>query len=278
MNLKRLIYIALSLFVSFNTAYSEDDSIWELEAVDTHGLGTHPKVGADPGMNPESSSNRVSIVGIALNRSDELVDPDSMWQVYVQAQPPNQGGIAVWAATFYNPQWPRYPDSIEPGDLIRVEGFVMNARGKINLNERHSAAPGMQFFVMKLGFVGMPEPLVITRLGQCNFFDSTREVGGERYQGQWVKLEGVELLEGEVWESGATVVVRDDEGSTLPLLLSERDEFLSQEAPIGKFSVVGIFDQEDGSAPFTENYRLWVKHPDAVILSENAANKWMLME
>ncbi|MCX8036353.1 MAG: DUF5689 domain-containing protein [Candidatus Sumerlaeia bacterium] len=252
------------------------DSIWELQAVNAQGLGTHPKVGADPGADPATSPNRVKIVGIALNRPDELLNPANAWQVYVQAEWPQKGGIAAWAGTFYNPTWPRYPADINPGDLVMIDGFVMNARGKVNINERHSALPGMQFVVTKLASnVGMPRPQIITSLSQCNQFNASRTTGGERYQAQWVTLQNIRYVSGQ-WQAGQSVVVADDAGATITLLLSERGDFSGQSAPSGRFSATGIFDQEDLASPFTDSYRLWVKSKDDILLESADAKRWNL--
>lgn len=235
------------------------DSIWDLQAVDENGLGTHPKVGADIGADPATSPNRVTIEGIALNSPAEILNASQMWQVYVQAEAPDQGGIAAWAGVFYNPDWPRYPMDIEPGDRIRVNGFVQNVRGKVNITERHSAAPGIQFVVTMLEKgVGMPDPIVIPGLAACNHFDQTRVSGGELYQAQWVQLNNVWIDSG-VWGKGQQLILKDVTDATLTMLLSSEGDFDSYAEPIGSFSVVGIFDQEDLDEPFHDSYRLWVK-------------------
>jgi hypothetical protein len=236
------------------------DSIWALQAVDATGEGTHPKVGAAPVPDATTSPNRVTIQGIALNRSDEYLDPNSMWQVYVQAEPPDRGGIAAWAGIFYNSDWPRYPTDIEPGDRVEINGFVADNRGKVNINERHSAAPGMQFVVTVLERgVGLPTPIEIPSIADCNYFDETRSGGGELYQAQWMQLRDVHIVSG-TWGAGEELIISDVSGATTTLLLSSEGDFDSFPPPIETFSPVGTFDQEDIDLPYHDHYRLWVKN------------------
>ncbi len=254
------------------------DSIWDIEAVNETGNGTHPKVGADIGADPATSENRVTVTGIALNATDEYLDPNSQWQVYIQAESPEKGGIAAWAGKFYNSEWPRYPADIAAGDRIQVNGFLMDARGKININERHSAAPGMQFVVTKLASgVGMPTPIDIANLSTCNTFDQTRATGGERYQAQWVRFVNVHYVSG-TWANGQTVVVADETGNEMNMLLSARGDFDGHVPETGSFNATGIFDQEDLASPFTDSYRLWVKRQSDIVYNFTAAQNWEAYE
>ena len=241
------------------------ENIWDLEAVGATGLGTHLKVNASV----SDPNNRVVIEGIALNNNTDYLSTTTQWQIYVQAEAPDQGGIAAWAGTFYrSTPWPRYPLDIEAGDRVRVDGFIMDARGKVNINERHSPDPSITFTVTKLASgVIMPAPQEITNLADCNYFDETRAGGGEKYQAQWVKLARVHIASG-TWGNKKSLVVMDDAGSTLTMFLSEMGDFDSHSAPIGNFQVTGIFDQEDLAAPYTDSYRLWIKkYSDIEILT-----------
>jgi len=251
----------------------QTDAIWSLEAVDADGAGTHPKVGASP-LNP---ANKAIVEGIALNSPAELLDTSMMWQIYIQAEAPDKGSIAAWAGIFYNLSWPRYTGDIQPGDRIRFEGFIENHNGKVNFTERHSADPSLQFTITKLeAGVGLPEPHKISDLSTCNYFDETRAGGGEKYQGQWVKMENVHILSGE-WGNGKSLLLADDNDSTLTMLLSSEGDFDGKIPPPGAFSVQGIFDQEDTSLPYSENYRLWVKHY-ADIIPPLCAASWEYYE
>jgi hypothetical protein len=184
-----------------------------------------------------------------------------MWQIYVQADPDGSdaGGIAAWAGVFYNPDWPRYPMDIDPGDRVEIAGYLLDYNGKVNFNERHSPEPALQYTVTILEEgAGMPAPVLIPSIDDCDHFDETRATGGELYQAQWCRLEDVSIQSGS-WAAGETVVVTDSSGKSLNVLLSERGDFDSYSAPQGTFTVTGVFDQEDPTSPYTGDYRLWVK-------------------
>ena len=248
------------------SAQAANDSIWDLQAVDANGQGTHAKVGADI-----VESNKVRVEGIALNAPGDILDPSQMWQVYIQAESPDKGGIAAFAAVFYNATWPKYPSGIEAGDRVSVEGYVANNRGKVNINERHSSAPELAMTVTILDkAAGRPEPQVLTSLAGLNHFDVNRLTGGEKYQAQWVELEGVHIDSG-TWAAGQSLILADDQDSTFTMLLAAPGDFGGHSQPAGSFSVRGIFDQEAGtgsnpSPPFTDGYRLWVKSFSDIIV------------
>jgi len=272
----RIRVAGLALAFAILASVSPAEQIWDLEAVDANGAGTHPKAGAPPGEDPANSPNRVVVTGIALNNPADLLSTSSQWQVYVQAESPDQGGIAAWAGIFYNPAWPRFPSDIQAGDRVQINGFIEDHNGKVNLTERHSAAPGMQFTVTKLASnAGMPVPAAIPSIAACNFFDQTRAAGGEKYQAQWCKLSKVRIASGD-WGAGKSLVITDDSAATITLLLSSEGDFNSHQAPAQSFSVTGIFDQEDPDFPYTGAYRLWVKKYSDINLSPAAASDWAL--
>jgi len=70
---QRIFLIPLVFCVALvsGAAYATLYNMWDLEAVDEEGLGTHPLVGADF----QNSENRVTVEGIALNTTGELLDP-----------------------------------------------------------------------------------------------------------------------------------------------------------------------------------------------------------
>ena len=272
-----LVAAMLTLFVGLSIGNVRAERIWDLQAVDANGMGTHPKVGADPGSDPANSPNRAVVTGIALNSSAEMLT-STMWQVYVQAEAPDSGGIAAWAGVFYNPAWPRYPSDIQAGDRVRIDGFISNNNGKVNINERHSAAPGMQFVVTKLApNVGMPAPTVIPGISACNFFDQTRATGGEKYQATWCRLLGVSVVSG-TWAPGESVVMTDDGSATMTLLLSSEGDFSGDNAPLGDVDVTGIFDQEDKTPPAIGDYRLWVKRSSDIVPHVSGVGNWAIYD
>jgi hypothetical protein len=265
----------------------EAENIWDLEAVDAVGNGTHPKVGADP----SDPNNRVVVQGIALNSSAEYLNPNFMWQVYVQGESPDRGGIAPWTGCFFqggpgSAFWLSEvarlegASGIHAGDRIQIDGFIANHRGKVNINERHSALPGMDFNVTLVqAGVGMPAPIGIRDLSDCNYFDQTRAGGGELYQAQWCALEYVHLLTSPDetlyplpnwagtrtygWGPGHLMVALNegDDVDYLAVLLSDMGNFSGPGPnPADLYNITGVFDQEDTTSPFTGEYRLWVKN------------------
>ena len=248
--------ILIALWVAFGLGTcigGELDSIWALQEPGPDGNGIHPKADAAPF--PE---NLVVVEGVALNASSELLDPDVMWQLYVQGLAGDNGGIAAWHGIWFATEWPPFPD-VQPGDQVRLTGYVINHRGKVNMNTRHSEDPDLQFQVEVVGHVGMPGPIRIADIASCVGFDRTRETGGERYQAQWCIIKNVSVASGEWTPANDDLMITDDSGAQLNLYLSGMGDFAGTTAPEGKFNVTGIFDQEDPDAPFTGNYRLWIK-------------------
>lgn len=253
-----LITVAFAVACVCGTCHATLYNVWDLEAVDEDGLGTHPRVGAAP-----VSENRVTVEGIALNSTGEILDLGEMYTVFLQDE---TGGIQVWAGSWwYGDLW--VPDEyipVEAGDRVRVEGFLANHNGKVFINDRHSAAPDIRFTVtiVEKG-VGLPEPSVIPAISACNYFDPTRAGGGERYQTQWCRLNDVELV-GGAWASGEELTISDGSGE-LTMLLSSEGDFDRYPAPTGSFDVIGIFDQEDLEEPYHDNYRIWVKKNEHIV-------------
>jgi hypothetical protein len=125
------------------------------------------------------------------------------------------------------------------------------------INHRHSPDPDLVFKVEVLGHPGLPDPVLIPSVSDCNYFDQTRSGGGERYQTTYTMLHGVEKT-GGTWGAGNLLTVADATGS-VGMLLAKMGDFNSYSEPSGKINVVGIFDQEDTTLPHTSDYRIWVK-------------------
>ena len=266
------------------------DKIQDLQAVDANGNPTHPKVSAPPTINPSPGNlgpfpedpSRATVQGIVLNSPLEfsIIDPSipgwQYWQIYVQSEDPGSpGGIAVFQGRSWVQSWPPPYPEVNPGDRVRVNGFLLDYWGKTNMNSRHSGAAVMDFIV-ELDptdpHPGMPAPVAIPNVAACNTFS-----GGETYQTQWCKLTDVWIVDpptddppwgnGWGWGAGKSLLVTDASGATLPVYLSESGDFDQYFAPNGTFDVVGLFDQEDpgtdiggGITAYTDNYRLWALH------------------
>ncbi|MCD6304620.1 MAG: PEP-CTERM sorting domain-containing protein [Planctomycetes bacterium] len=245
------------------------DEIWDLEAVDMAGVGTHPSLG----RYDDDPAAWVTFRGVVLNEPNDMLNTNMQWQMYVQALPGNpapydRGGIALYANRWYGGpanHWPRYSTDYHPGDVVEVHGLMMNYNGKVNLNERHW--PENVFTITKLSSGPVPQPQLIPSIAACNYFDVTdadgdgrpdRTAGGERYQGQWCRLEGVRVTDASGWGNGGGVPITDDSGGTLTMFCGYMGDFDVYTAPRGKFNVTAIFDQEDTSSqPWHDGYRIW---------------------
>lgn len=258
------VVVALAVLASAGWA---GDTIWELQALNEDGTGSHPKVGAPP-----EEANKVVVEGISLATTGEVDMPDAegfQWfSLWLQADGP-RGGIQVWSGPWSKAAWAGY--FVQAGDRVRVEGWVENHNGKVFVNDRHS--PAIMWTMTVLGHGDMPEPELIPSITTCNFFDATRERGAERYQTRWVRLNGVHITSGE-WGAGAELVISDSSGGQLTMLLSEGGDFDNHPAPTGAFDVVGIFDQEDAELPYHEAYRLWVKNYGGILLMRSGVPTW----
>jgi len=245
------------------------EEIWDLEEVDMAGTGVHPSLSSLDDQ-PEAW---VTFRGVVLNAPDDMLDTAMQWQVFVQALPDNpapydRGGIALYANTWYGGPantWPRYSTDYALGDVVEVHGLMMDYNGKVNLNERHW--PENVFTVAKLDTGPVPEPVLIPSIAACNYFDPNdadadgkpdRNAGGERYQAQWCRLEGVRVADAAGWGNGSGVPITDDSHQTLTLYCGSMGDFDAYAAPGGKFNVTAIFDQEDETGqPWHGSYRMW---------------------
>jgi len=277
-----LLGFAVAL-VALLAASASAGLIFDLQAVNANGNPTHPLVGAGPTIfeppdHPHPGDPaRVTIEGIALNSPHDLTFVTGpgfrYWQIYVQSET-DPASIAVWQGSPWMPSWPPSYPEVNAGDRLRVNGFVAEHRGKSNINSRHSGAPLMDFIVEVLEpGAGMPDPILIPSIADCNYFSPDRldvpgSRGGEFYQGQWCMLQNVFIVDppagsppwgsGWGWGANRVLMVSDASGQSFPLYLSQAGDFDLYDPPEGYFTVTGIFDQEDPTAPFVDNYRLWV--------------------
>lgn len=250
------------------------DNMWDLEAVNEIGFGIHPKVNADYN-NP---GNKVIVEGVVIGDSQEILDPNNAYTIFIQDENSDRGGIQAWAGSwFYGPSmWAmlRSTDYIncQAGDRVRITGFLADAgRGKAVINHRHSNDPALVFTVEVIGHSGIPDPMLIPSVSDCNYFDQTRAGGGERYQTRFVMLHGVDIVSG-AWANNSLTTIADSTGS-VGMLLSAMGDFNSNPQPSGKLNVVGIFDQEDTISPYTECYRVWVKRSSDIASAVDACRE-----
>lgn len=249
------------------------DTIWDYEAVDADGYGTHPLVGANPyDGNGDPTQNMVTIEGLVIAGTGDFTNRNTplppngfpMYSIWVQDDNAEKGGIQCWAGPWpfgSQPAWWNYPD-ISAGSRVQVTGWLADYNGKVFINDRHDSE--LMWTATVLGNPGMPAAEVIPSIGNANYFDQTRADGGERWQTRWVKFEDVRIVGGaENWGADGEVIISDTDGDdNLVMKLSVMGDFDGYSAPTGTFDVVGVFDQEDddGDPYYHDGYRLWVKN------------------
>jgi hypothetical protein len=276
---RQWLCLALSAVVLL-PARAGAETHWQVQAVNESGVATYYKVGA-----PVVPENLIVLEGIVLNNPEDMLDSTynapgfmgAQWQIFVQGEGDDHAGTALWMGQKYSKmgdvdytaeEWAsemlrvNYPGGhqIRQGDRIRVTGYGMYRNGKVNINERHTTSPLLDFTVEWLGATpGLPAPEVIEladvrTAANVDIFDPSRLTGGEYYQGRLVRINGVHIVSG-TWGPSQTLTIGDGTGRTFPVVLGLSPAF-SQPSNLGStFDVVGIFNQENAA---TSGYQLWV--------------------
>lgn len=273
---------ALLLCALLATSARAADTIWDYEAVKPDGNGSHALVNAPAYDEYENviEANKVTIEGVALAGMDDLWSSAMMYALFAQDDASERGGMEIWAGNFgwYQPPVVWRPAQYVPfaaGDRVRVRGFLGNHNGKVFINDRHQNDLDVCFTVEVIGHPGLPAPELIPSIANCNYFDQTRNDGGERYQTRWTILHGVEITSG-TWANNQTLTITDATGAT-KLFLPPMGNFTGSQQPTGKISIVGIYDQEDpgsGSPPqYHGNYRMILKNTGDVAVALDACRE-----
>ncbi len=178
---------------------------------------------------------------------------------------------------------------VRAGDLVEIRARGgLNYKGKMNVNEQHDndydrydnwdgrESPGdgenhdFEIIILQKNF-GLPNPAIIKLSDIKNsnnefIFDSTRQIGGEHYQGSLVRLKDIWITENYDWTAGNDITVTDGVRNFV-LRLGRSSEF-SGDAIVDinqHFDVIGIFDQNDFSG--RGGYRLLVLNPSDIIVN-----------
>lgn len=222
------------------------------------------------------------------------------WQVVFQAvEPGDRGGTTCWmgqnygnqpwihdsALSYANAAWvsevlrlnhdPETGRAFRKGDLIEVSAQrCLFYGGKRNINEAHEVSPDADFTIRLVAAgQGLPAPEVLTLADLARvddrdpstseeIFDSTRNTGGERYQGMRVRLNGLLLVSGAGWDPAAPW------GSRLCRVTDGENRFFNLRhpryslgaAPTHRFDAIGVMSQESGSgSQGTNGYELFVQ-------------------
>ena len=256
----------------------------EFQAVDSNGEHIYNK------------TEMVVLEGILLHNPANMLDPtpdDSItdtfnlggqWQIFFQGEGDDHAGTAVFLGQLYNNLPWVAPDGgysneefiselsrlnaaqFSPGDRIRVTGYYLSYKGKLNINEQHNNNPDHDFTIelVERG-VGLPRPEVVTlddlKDADDQFiFNPDRQAGGEYYQSRLVKIEDVYIADANDWGPHGELVITDGI-KTLPVKLGRGNGIYAGSNNLNEtFDVIGIMDQE--STDLTSGYRLYVMNYD----------------
>ena len=243
-----------------------------------------------------NANDMVVLEGILLHNPADMLDPapdDSIietfnlggqWQIFFQGEEDDHAGTAVFLGQLYNNLPWISPDGgysneefiaelsrlnaaqFSPGDRIRVTGYYLSYKGKLNINEQHNNNPDHDFTIelVKRG-VGLPRPEVVMlddlKDGDDEFiFDPNRQSGCEYYQSRLVKIEDVYFADANGWVPNAEMVITDGR-KTFPVKLGRGNGIYAGSNNLNEtFDVIGIMDQE--SSDLTSGYRLYVMNYD----------------
>lgn len=255
----------------------------QFQAVDASGEQTY------------KATNKVMLEGIVLHHPADLLDPTpddtvtetfnlgAQWQLFFQGEGDDHAGTAIYLAQLYdNLPWVEaggYSNEefvaelarinaarFSPGDRIRVTGWFLSYKGKMNINEQHNKNPDHDFTVELLEpHVGLPRPEVVSleqlKDDQDRFsFDPQRLAGGEYYQGRLIKIEDVNVVDPNGWGPNGELVVTDGT-RTLPVKLGRGNGIYRGSYNLAQpCDVIGILDQE--STNLRSGYRLLVMNYD----------------
>ena len=240
--------------------------------------------------------------GIVLNDPEEMLDgaynPNAVattnvggqYQVFIQSAATNDGGgTALWMgqnyqargmlgeyydAAAWSNEWTRATVAtngrvFRKGDLVEVLARnSLSYGGKRNVNEAHVTDPDFDFdLTLVRANAGLPPatPLTLADLvtaGTNQIFDAARQTGGERWQGERVRLDGIRLATTNGWGqtnwSQRLCWAADAAGRGFPLRLPLKD-LGAAPSTATYFSAVGILNQESGGPVGTNGYELFVQ-------------------
>ncbi len=264
----------------------------------TVGQITHSGFQAVDGSGEQTynATDKVVLEGILLHNPADMLDPTpddtitetfnlgGTWQIFFQGEEDDHAGTAVWLGQLYNNLPWVAPDGgysneefiaelsrlnaaqFSPGDRIRVTGYYLSYKGKLNINEQHNNNSDHDFSIelVERG-VGLPRPEVVLldelKNGDDDFiFDPNRQRGGEYYQARLVKIEDVYFMDVNDWGPHGELVITDGI-KTFPVKLGRGNGIYAGSNNLTEpFDIIGIMDQE--SSDLTSGYRLYVMNYD----------------
>ena len=243
-----------------------------------------------------NATDMVILEGILLHNPADMLDPTpddtitetfilgGQWQIFFQGEEEDHAGTAVFLGQLYNNLPWISPDGgytneefieelsrlnasrFSPGDRIRVTGYYLSYKGKLNINEQHNNNPDHDFTIELLERgVGLPKPELVTlddlKDSYDEFiFDPDRHSGCEYYQSRLIKIEDVYFADVNNWAPNGELVITDG-SKTFPVKLGRGNGIYAGSNNLNEtFDVIGIMDQE--SSDLTGGYRLYVMNYD----------------
>jgi len=287
--MRRLVLSIIGCTLAFTAMVKAGQTVarvthWQFQAVDAGGEQTY------------KASEKVILEGILLNNPADMLDPTpddtiaetfnlgGQWQIFFQGEGDDHAGTAVFLGQLYN-NLPWIPldggysnqefiaevnrlnaAQFSPGDRIRVTGYYLSYKGKLNINEQHQKNPDHDFTIelVEQG-VGLPRPEVVDldQLKDDNdkfVFDPARTRGCEYYQGRLVEVEDVKFADASDWRPNGQLLITDGT-KTFPLKLGRGNGIYAGSNNLTeRFAVIGIMDQE--STDLKSGYRIYVMNYD----------------
>jgi hypothetical protein len=292
---ERRRFISAAVIMLLFSAVCSAESNWNLQAVNSAGGGTSSWLSSAEKVTVEGYIlNRPEyMLDGTPNYNEILYNVGAQWQIFIQGDAQtDHAGTALWMGQNYanlpyaggigrytNQEWTALVEQLNhdpvtghrfmPGDKVQITGLAKFYGGKINLGERHNTDPDndVAISLVELG-AGLPEPEVITLDMVKNssdgfIFDQSRQTGCEYYQARLVRINDVNFVNPALWAPNATLTIKDATGRTFPVKLGIGPGITVGSNNLSpQFDIIAIFDQEDGSSPNTEGYRLWVTNYD----------------
>jgi len=250
----------------------------------------------ESGEHVYNATDKVILEGILLHNPADMLDPtpddtitdtfniSGQWQIFFQGEGDDHAGTGVWLGQLYNNLAWVSPEGgysneefiaelsrlnaaqFSPGDRIRVTGYYLSYKGKLNINEHHNNDPDHDFSIelVERG-VGLPRPEVVTlhelKNGDDDFiFDPNRQKGGEYHQGRLIKIEDVYFVDANDWGPHGELLITDGTKTFGVKLGRGNGIYAGSNNLTEPFDVIGIMDQE--SPDLTSGYRLYVMNYD----------------
>jgi hypothetical protein len=250
----------------------------------------------EQGEHVYAATDKVTLEGILLHHPADMLDPTpddtitemfnlgGTWQIFFQGEGEDHAGTAVFLGQLYsNLPWVAFDGGYTneefvaelarlnaaqfgPGDRIRVTGYFLSYKGKLNINEQHNKNPDHDFTIELLERgAGLPRPEVVTldqlKDGSDEFiFDPARRTGCEYHQSRLVKIENVYFADSSGWAPGADLTITDRIRTFAIKLGRGNGIYAGSNNLTEPFDVIGIMDQE--STDLASGYRLYVMNYD----------------